>query len=76
MAKREKVLYAEKYKRGALMVKECYLPPSLPHVDAKQFSVHSDEILEAGRVECADGVKREFQVIRFLFSDKAASDQT
>jgi hypothetical protein len=68
MAKREKVLYAEKYKRGAAMIRECYLP-NLPHVDGKKFTVHSGEVLEAGRVECGDGVKREFQTIRFLLSD-------
>jgi hypothetical protein len=67
--KREKVLYAEKYRRGALKIKESHLP-NLPHVDGNKFAVHSGEILEAGRVECPDGVTREFQTIRFLLADR------
>lgn len=66
---REKTLYAEKYRRGAAMIKE-HLLPNLPHVDGDKFAVHSGEILEAGRVECPDGVTREFQTIRFLLSDR------
>lgn len=67
--KRTKILYAEKYRRGAAMIKECFLP-NLPHVDGKQFAVHSGEIREAGRMECPDGVTREFQTITFLFADR------
>lgn len=53
------------------MIRECYLP-NLPHVDGKKFTVNSGEVLEAGRVECGDGVKREFQTIRFLLSGREA----
>ena len=73
MAK-EKVLYEETYRKGAAVIKECFLP-NLPHVDGRASMVHSGEILKAGRIECADGVKREFQVIRFLLSERPqASD--
>ncbi len=71
MAKREIVLYAEKYRRRAAMIK-AHLLPNLPHVDGDKFMVHSGEIREAGRIQCADGVTREFQTITFLLSDRKA----
>lgn len=69
MPKRERVVYAEKYRRRAAMIK-AHLLPTLPHIDDRAFAVHSGEIREAGRVECADGVTREFQTITFLLSDR------
>jgi len=66
---RESVVYAEKYRRGAAMIK-AHLLPNLPHVDGAKFAVHSGEIREAGRVKCADGVTREFQTITFLLTDR------
>lgn len=66
---RERVLYGEKYRKGTMRIRESHLP-NLPHVDGAKFMVHSGELLEAGRVECADGVQREFQVIRFLLTER------
>lgn len=64
MAKKERLLYEETYRKGAANISIGFLP-TLPHV-AAGFKVHSANILKAGRIECADGVEREFQVIRFV----------
>jgi hypothetical protein len=69
---RELVLYEETYVRGSMMIRESCLP-NLSHVDGGRFMVHSGELLKAGRVECPDGVQREFQVIRFLLTERRAA---
>lgn len=65
---RERILYSETYRKGALKIRDGLLP-NLPHVNSR-FMVHSGDLLEAGRVQCADGVVREFQVIRFLLTER------
>jgi hypothetical protein len=69
---RERILYGEKYRKGALRI----LPDKLPtlHHLTDGYAVHSADLLEAGRMECRDGVVREFQVIRVLLDEKARPD--
>lgn len=69
---RERVLYGEKYRKGAMRILPVNLP-ELHHLSAG-FSVHSANILEAGRMECTDGVTREFQVIRVLLEERPSSE--
>jgi hypothetical protein len=65
---RERVLYGEKYRKGALRI----LPDKLPTLNhlTNGFAVHSADLVEAGRMQCSDGVTREFQVIRVMLEER------
>ncbi len=67
MAKRERKLYAEKYRRPGLKIRSESLP-TLSHVTAG-FRVSEAYVEEAGRVERSDGTEREYQVIRVYFTE-------
>ena len=64
---RAKITYHEKYKKGALMLREdCF--PILKHLGG--FLPRSVEIMGAGAIE-QDGERLEFQDIRIVMKDTA-----
>jgi len=67
---RERVLYQETFRKHAAHVRT-ELNPTLPHVPP-QFVVRDCYIEAAGRAACADGVVREFQVLRVYFDERTA----
>ena len=66
-SKSERILYQETFKKNAARVRTD-VNPTLPHVPAP-FVVRDCYIQAAGRVECSDGVVREFQVLRVYFDE-------
>lgn len=64
---RERVLYEAKYRQKAMRVQTA-ANPTLRHV-TEGFVVRDCYIQSAGRVQCEDGVEREFQVLRIYFDD-------
>ena len=59
---KEKILYQEKYKKGAMRVRRELLPETLPYM-SRETIIKAIEIRSAGRCEI-DGESMEFQDIR------------
>jgi hypothetical protein len=62
---RDKVLYAEKYKKGAMKVRKDVLPESLPCIMNPGTKIEEMEVTEAGHLE-RDGKEFEYVVIKIL----------
>lgn len=65
---RERVIYEETYRRGALKLLPEVLP-ELKHVsdEGERFKATECHILRAGRVQLPDGTEREYQDLRVYF---------
>lgn len=61
---REKILYAEKYRKGAMKVKKELLPQTLPFIYEKA-KIEEIEMTEAGKIE-VDGRQLEYVICRIL----------
>ena len=64
---RDKLLYEETYKKGALMIRPGELP-TLYHI-RPDFRVLSCEIQKAGTVE-RDGKQLEYQILKVLLEER------
>jgi len=62
---RDKTLYAEKYKKGAIKVRKDMLPESLPCIMTPDSKIEEIELLESGKLE-RQGKEFEYAVIKIL----------
>lgn len=63
--KRERIVYREAYKRGAIKLSAQYLPLLKHHAaTGAYFKAVECEVLAAGKIERADGQMVEFQDLR------------
>lgn len=62
---RDRVIYAEKYKKGAMKVKKESLPESLPFIMKPGSKIEEIELIESGKLERNDQ-EFEYAVIKIL----------